>query len=140
VTAMKQAVLYYSVGGHCEKIAKQIAESTVSPIFEIVPVRKWTGFLAYPICGYQARFKKKVALKKIDADLKAFDRLIVVSPIHAGRVSAAVRSFLFTNRSFYTVVKLVLSHADSVNDYAAAKEALEKELLFTFSEFESIAN
>jgi menaquinone-dependent protoporphyrinogen IX oxidase len=137
---MKQAVLYYSIGGNCEKIAKQIALETDSPIFEIVPARKWTGFLAYPICGYQARLKKRVPLKKIDADLKAFDRLIVVSPIHAGCVSAAVRSFLFANRSFYTNVKLVLSHADAKNTYEEAKVRLEKELMFEFSEFQSIAS
>jgi menaquinone-dependent protoporphyrinogen IX oxidase len=137
---MKQAVLYYSIGGHCEKIAKQIAQSTNSPVFEIVPVRKWSGFMAYPICGYQASFKKRVKLKKIDADLKSFDRLIVVSPIHAKRVSAAVRSFLFSNRSYYSDVKLVLSHGDPVNTYEDAKVRLEKELMFQFSEFESIAN
>jgi menaquinone-dependent protoporphyrinogen IX oxidase len=137
---MKQAVLYYSIDGHSAAIAKQIAQSTGSPVFEIIPVRKWTGFMAYPICGYQATLRKKVKLKKIDADLKSFDRLIVVSPIHAGRVSAAVRSFLFTNRSFYTDVKLVLSHGDKVNTYEDAKVRLEKELMFQFSEFESIAN
>lgn len=137
---MKQAVLYYSIGSHCAKIANQIAQSTGSPVFEITPVRKWTGFLAYPICGFQARYKRKVALRKIDADLKSFDRLIVVSPIHASRVSAAVRSFLFSNRSSYSDVKLVLSHADPVNDFSSAKEVLEKELMFQFSQFESIAN
>lgn len=137
---MNQAVLYYSIGGHCETIAKQIAKSTNSPVFEIVPVHKWSGFMAYPICGYQAMYRKRVKLKKIDADLKSFDRLIVVSPIHANRVSAAVRSFLFANRSFYTDVKLVLSHSDKVNTYADAKVRLEKELMFQFSQFESIAN
>lgn len=137
---MKQAVLYYSIGGNCEKIAKEIAQETDSPVYEIVPVHKWTGFLAYLICGYQAKLKKRVPLKKIDADLKSFDRLIVVSPIHAGCVSAAVRSFLFANRSFYTNVKLVLSHADAKNTYEEAKVRLEKELLFTFSEFQSIAS
>ena len=137
---MKQAVLYYSIGGNCERIAKQIAQESNSPLFEIVPVRKWKGFLAYPICGYQAKFKKRVRLKKIDADLKSFDRLVVVSPIHAGCVSAAVRSFLFTNRSFYTDVKLVVSHADATNTFEDAKTRLEKELIFTFSEFESIAS
>ncbi len=137
---MKQAVLYYSIGGHCAAIAKKIAEETGSPIFEIVPVHKWTGWMAYPICGYQAMLRKRVPLKRIDADLKSFDRLIVVSPIHAGRISAAVRSFLFANRSFYTDVKLVISHADTVNRYEDAKVNLEKELLFQFSEFESIAS
>jgi menaquinone-dependent protoporphyrinogen IX oxidase len=137
---MKQAVLYYSIDGHCADIAKKIASETGSPVFEIQPVRKWTGFLAYPICGFQATFKRKVALKKIEADLKSFDRLIVVSPIHASSVSAVVRSFLFANRSFYTDVKLVLSHADAKNTYADAKIKLEKELMFTFSEFESIPN
>jgi menaquinone-dependent protoporphyrinogen IX oxidase len=137
---MKQAVLYYSISGHCAAIAQKIAKETGSPVFEIQPVRKWSGFLAYPICGFQARLKKKVALKKIDTDLKQYDRLIVVSPIHASCVSAVVRSFLFANRSFYTDVKLVVSRADPKNTFADAKTKLEKELLFTFSEFESIPN
>lgn len=137
---MKQAILYYSIGGHSADVAKKIAQSTSSPIFEIIPVHRWTGFMVYPICGYQAILRKKVKLKKIDADLKSFDRLVVVSPIHAGRVSAAVRSFLFTNRSFYTDVKLVLTHSDQVNTYEDAKVRLEKELMFQFSEFESFAN
>jgi menaquinone-dependent protoporphyrinogen IX oxidase len=137
---MKQAVLYYSIEGHSADVAKRIAQSTDSPVFEIIPAHRWTGFMTYPICGYQAMFRKRVMLMKIDADLKSFDRLIVVSPIHAGRVSAAVRSFLFANRSFYTDVKLVLTHADKTNTYEDAKVRLEKELMFQFSEFESIAN
>lgn len=137
---MKEAVLYYSIGGHCAKIAASIAEKTGAELIEIRPVRKWTGWMAYPICGYQASLGRRVRLRKINADLKSFDRLTIVSPIHAGKVAAAVRSFLFENRSHYSNVKLVLCHGDQTNTYESAKIRLEKELMFTFSEFESFAD
>lgn len=137
---MKQAVLYYSIGGHCAKIAKSFAEKTGAELIEILPVRKWTGWMAYPICGFQATAGRRVKLRKINADLKSFDHLTIVSPIHAGKVAAAVRSFLFENRSHYSNVKLVLCHGDQTNTYESAKIRLEKELMFTFSEFESFAD
>jgi len=137
---MKEAVLYYSIGGHCARHAKSIAEKTGATLVEIVPVHRWKGWMAYPICGFQATSRKRVKLRKTTTDLRLFDRLIVISPIHAGRVSAAVRSFLFENRSRYSNVKLVLCHGDQTNNYESAKIRLEKELMFTFSEFESIAD
>lgn len=137
---MKQAVLYYSIGGHCAKIATSIAEKTGAELIEILPVRKWTGWMAYPICGFQATSGRRVKLRKINADLRSFDHLTIVSPIHASRVAAAVRSFLFENRSHYSNVKLVLCHGDQTNTYESAKIRLEKELMFTFSEFESFAD
>ena len=137
---MKQAVLYYSIGGHCAKIATSIAEKTGAELIEILPVRKWTGWMAYPICGFQATSGRRVKLRKINADLRSFDHLTIVSPIHAGKVAAAVRSFLFENRSHYSNVKLVLCHGDQTNTYESAKIRLEKELMFTFSEFESFAD
>jgi flavodoxin len=137
---MKQAVLYFTISGHCANVARRISESEGADLIEIVPVKRYSGWMSYVICGYQVSFRKAVKLKKVSQDLRQYDKLTVVSPVHAGKVSAAVRSFLFQNRSHYNDVKLVLCHADPKETFESAKTRLENELMFTFSGFESLAD
>ena len=135
---MKETVaVVYSKSQNSLHLAQKYALEHDADLVEIKTKRSFEGIFGYISLGYYAVFHKPVALKKDNTDYSNYWKVMLFAPIHAGRVAAPARSFMFEKRSSLKDVGLVLSRGDKENTYQDACERLEKELMFKFSSFES---
>lgn len=135
---MKETVaVVYSKSQNSLHLAQKYALEHDADLIEIKTKRSFGGIFGFISLGYYAVFHKPVVLKKDTTDYSSYRKVMLFAPIHAGRIAAPARSFMFEKRSSLKDVGLVLSHADKENTYQDACERLEKELMFKFSSFES---
>ena len=91
---MAAAIFYYSLSGTTKALAEQQAKETGADVFEIREVRRRNGFTAFiPGCP-QARGMKCPAIVPPEADLSAYDEIVIMAPIWAGRPAPAINSFI----------------------------------------------
>lgn len=133
----KELVVVYSNSGKAYALAQDYAIKNDADLMRLKVRFDPKGFLRYVYWGYKVTFKKPVKLLGIDKDLKAYEWITIFSPIHAGKICAPIRSFVFSNRSYLDKVKIVTVHLAKDTDYRDAVTALEDELIFKFSEFDS---
>jgi hypothetical protein len=85
-------VVYYSLGNAGERVAADLAalfSADVERIVESHP-RRWSFFTG----GAAAMFGTKVALEPSTRDPSAYDRIFVLTPVWAWRLSPPVRTWL----------------------------------------------
>jgi flavodoxin len=93
---LKTAVIYYSFGGNCALVGEVIKSRLNADIFAIKTVdeKKRTGLAKYIWGGRQVFQHAKPELKPLDADLDAYDLIILGTPVWAGSPAPAMVSFL----------------------------------------------
>ena len=133
----EKVVVVYSMSDKAYAYAEKLAQDEGCVCVRVV-TKHQPNWLGYMHLGYLATFKKPVRYQKIDYDFSKTKHMIVVAPIHASRVCAPIRSFLFQHRSFLSQVDLILTHSAQANDYLQAAKEIEKELIFKFSSVKSI--
>lgn len=135
---MKQIVVVYSHSGAAYAYAEAFAKQHNADLHRIEPKFEPKGFFIYMLRGYQATFRKPVKLKEDHINLKHYEHMTLVSPIHAGKLCAPVRSYLFTHRTFLPKVDIIVTHSAKDRDYKEAAQALENELKFKFHSIDSV--
>ena len=95
----KTLVLYYSLEGTTEGLAKNIAEQYQLDFEKIQPYKeiKYKGFLKYVFGGFQVIFKRYPKLKPLKSDLDDYDTIIIGSPIWAGELTPEIYSLFLEN-------------------------------------------
>ena len=135
---MKQIVVVYSHSGAAYAYAEAFAKEHNAELHRIEAKFEPRGFYTYVLRGYQATFRKPVRLKEDHINLKHYDHMTLISPIHAGKLAAPVRSYLFTHRTYLPKVDIIVTHASKDKDYKEAATALEIELKFKFNSIDSV--
>ena len=91
---MSTAIFYYSVSGMTKAFAEKQAAETGADVFEVCEVKKRNGFTAFiPGCCL-AMSGKSSAIVPPDADLSAYDEIVIMGPIWAGHPAPAVNSII----------------------------------------------
>ncbi|MBN2859839.1 MAG: flavodoxin family protein [Sphaerochaetaceae bacterium] len=89
---MTTAIVYYSRNGSSRMVAELISEQTGGLITELVPVHPFTSFL---YAGFSSVAQRRVKLTGIPHEaIKTASRLILISPVWAGRKNPVMNSFL----------------------------------------------
>lgn len=91
---MKTLVVYYSRTGTTRKVAEKIASILGSDIGEIVDLKNRKGFFGFLSAGYSAYARKLTEIKAPDNDPSAYDLIVVGTPIWAGNITPAVRTYV----------------------------------------------
>jgi flavodoxin len=93
---MKSLVVYYSLDGHTRQIAEIIAKEAGAELYALTPAKSTgkAGFAKYFLGGMRASFGMKAALKETLPDVSSYDRVIIGTPVWAGKPSPAVNTFL----------------------------------------------
>jgi flavodoxin len=93
---MKSLVVFYSLDGHTRRVAESIAKASGADIRELRPrkANSKTGFLKYFLGGMHASFGHKEALRDPLPDLTPYDRVLIGTPVWAGKPAPAVNTFL----------------------------------------------
>jgi len=94
---MKIAVIYYSLEGNTEKVAKRISEKLNADIYELKEIKSSvpkTGFLKFVWGGKQVVMKQKPDLEELNINIDEYDCIFIGTPVWASTYSPAIRSFL----------------------------------------------
>lgn len=111
---MNAVVVYYSLEGNTEMIAKQIAEQTGADLIKLQPVKEFSKedvFKKYFLGGMSVVFKQKPKLVNETLDLDRYDTIIIGTPVWAGGCSSPVYSALCKNKFANKNVGLFACHA-----------------------------
>ncbi|MCR4955198.1 MAG: hypothetical protein K6A30_00750 [Lachnospiraceae bacterium] len=96
---MRTLIVYYSMGGDVEKIAKKVGEGIGADVEQLKPVKSISKVTA----AIGAATGQGVAIEPLRVNPKDYDQIIIGSPVWAGSVATPVNQFL----KEYDVAELV---------------------------------
>ena len=92
---MKYGVVYFTRTNNCKRIAEKIASMLPCEIAQITDDMNWHGIAGFFRAGYYSSNDKEVDIHIPDSIAKA-EEYIVVTPLWAGGIAPAARTFLKT--------------------------------------------
>ena len=91
---MKKLVVFYSLSGNTEIVAKTIAKELKADLCRVEETRKRNRFLAYMTGGFAAFRDKCSEIKPVVLDVHDYDLIFLGSPIWASRPVPAINAFI----------------------------------------------
>ena len=92
---MRKLVAYYSRTGNTKFVAEKIAEQLDADLC-VVDKKNRKGKLIFLTGGFAA-MRKKLTEIELTNSVEDYDLVVVGSPVWAGKISPAIRTFLVTN-------------------------------------------
>ena len=92
---MKTAIVYYSMSGNTDMVARKTAEELGGSLTELRPVKEYPskGFRKFIRGGKSAVMGEKPALEPYTFD-DSSDLVIIGSPVWAGNIAPPLRTFI----------------------------------------------
>lgn len=90
---MKKAIIYFSLTGNVERLAKETFDGDFYALKPMIRLPK-NKILKYVVWIYYAILKKRVPYEITDFALDKYEELVLVTSVNAGRVSPIMKSFL----------------------------------------------
>ncbi|WEU40415.1 MAG: NAD(P)H-dependent oxidoreductase [Candidatus Odinarchaeum yellowstonii] len=90
----KTLVIFYSRTGRTKTIAERVSELLNCELEEVVDLKKRTGILGFLRAGKDAFLKKKTIIKEPLKNPGEYDLLIIGSPVWAGNLPPAIRTYI----------------------------------------------
>ena len=120
-----KAIVYYSMSGNTDYVAKYIAKKTGADLIRIEPKKEYPnkGFVKFLWGGKSALMKETPELEKYDFDSTKYDYIIFGSPVWASRFTPPIRSFIEENKDKLAGKKIA---AFTCFAGSGAEKALEK--------------
>lgn len=96
----KVLIVYYSLEGNTEFVAKEIKRCTEADMVRLVPEKEIpsSGFGKYFFGGKAALTRSLTHLKPIGEDPKQYDTIVIAGPVWAGTYPPAIGTFLDEHR------------------------------------------
>lgn len=94
---MKALVVYYSRTGTTKALADTLAKELGADVEEIVDLKNRGGILGFLSAGYSAYRRKLTEIKQPEKDPSAYDVILLGTPIWAGNITPALRTY-FTQK------------------------------------------
>ena len=92
---MKYKVVFFTRTNNCKRVAEKISEKLSCEAIQITDNMNWKGILGFIKAGYYSSTNKNVDIKVL-GNLDVVDEYIVVTPLWAGGIAPATRTFLKT--------------------------------------------
>ena len=95
----KDLVVYYSLEGNTEYVAKKIKEKLGADLLKLVPKKAYhdKGFAKFFWGGKSAVMAEKPELEKISMDISGYERIIFGFPVWASNFTPPLRTFIEDN-------------------------------------------
>lgn len=97
---MKKAIVYYSMSGNTEHVAKYISEKMDADLIKIEPKKEYPnkGIKKFLWGGKSAVMGETPALEKYEFDNNKYDYIIFGTPVWASSFTPPIRTFIKENR------------------------------------------
>ena len=103
-------VVYFSRMGYTKKVAYEEAEKQKADILELKAKEKTENTSGFWWCGRYGMHKWRMPIYDIDVDLKAYKKVIIVSPIWVFSISAPIREFCYKYSESINSVEYIFVH------------------------------
>ena len=105
---MKTAVVYYSMSGTCEKLARLMEKQMNSDLIQLVPKKAYPdkGFKKYYWGGKSAVMAEKPELEAYEFDAGSYDLIVFGTPVWASTFAPPLRTFIEENREMLSTKKI----------------------------------
>ena len=96
---MKSLVVYYSMSGNCEMVAKEISKLTGADVLRIEPEKAFpdSGFRKFFWGGKSAVMGDTPELKPYEFDASLYDTIVIGFPVWASRMAPPLKTFVADN-------------------------------------------
>jgi menaquinone-dependent protoporphyrinogen IX oxidase len=94
----KILVVYYSKTGNTGRVANDVAAALGADCERIIDKKNRNGFFAFFGAGGDAMHKKTTAIEPPQKDPATYDLVVVGTPIWAGNITPAIRTWLTMNK------------------------------------------
>ncbi len=91
---MKSIVIFYSRSGRTKVVAEKISEVLSCDKEEILDYKNRKGIIGWLYAGRDAFKKKLTEIKPISKDLRSYENIIIGTPVWAGNITPAIRTFV----------------------------------------------
>ena len=97
---MKKAVVYYSMSGNTEYVAKYISKQIEVDLIKINPIKEFPkeGFKKFFWGGKSAVMKETPSLEKYKFNADEYDHIIFGTPVWASSFTPPIRTFIKENK------------------------------------------
>lgn len=95
---MKGIIVYYSKTGNNKKLGEILKEKLNFTSEEIIDKKRREGILGFIVSGYDALFKRLTQIENLKQDIENFEHIIIGTPVWAGNITPAIRTFLVENK------------------------------------------
>ncbi len=112
----KILVAYYSRNGSTRKVSKIISEMLQCDVEEIYDTKKREGMWGFFISGRDAMLKKPTIIKETEKDSSQYDVVLIGTPIWAGNISCAVRTYINYNKDKFKKVAFFYTSGGTQGD------------------------
>lgn len=137
---IKKLVIYYSLEGNTEFIAKNIADEVDADLLHLELKKDLNpdSFTKYVIGGKQVLFKQKPKLKDYDINLDDYDFIFIGSPVWAGKYVSVFNTFFDENIIKNKKIALFCCYkGKSGKTFSEFREALINNIIVGEIEFKS---
>lgn len=93
---IKTVVVYFSLSGKTKFVAQKIAQQLDADLCEVIDKIHKKGRMLYVKGGMRAMREKLVDIQ-VTKSIDEYDLVVVGSPVWAGKISPAIRTFLVNN-------------------------------------------
>jgi len=120
---MKYSVVFFSRTNNSKRVAKKISNKLSCELIQITGNINWQGILGFIKAGYYSSKDKHVDIE-VQGNLDAVDEYIVVSPLWAGGLAPATRTFLKTVPidKVHLVVTSIGNHVKNRSGYKSVND------------------
>ncbi len=95
---MKTLIVYYSRTGTTRKVAELLREKLQGDVEELIDHKDRSGAVGWMMAGKDAMKKVKASIGDLKSDAAGYDLVVVGTPVWAGTMAAAVRTFMESYR------------------------------------------
>ncbi len=110
---MKTLVVFYSRSGNTKKIAEKISDKMKSDIEELIDIKNRKGLFGWFSAVRDARSKKLTTINVIKNDPAKYGLVIIGTPIWAGLMAPAVRTYINQNKAKFKNVAFFCTYIGS---------------------------
>ena len=124
-------VVYYSRTGSTRKVAEYITKQLGADMEAIIDMKKRSGVGGFVLGGKDSLMRKETEISEIKKDPSKYELVIVGSPIWAGNMPPAIRTYLNKYKANIKSVAFFATSGGSsqVKIFEEVKSLLDKELI-----------
>lgn len=117
-------IVYYSLNGTTEKVARQLAGQLDLPLYRIEDATPRKGLFGFIRSGFEASTRKSARIRPIDAYQPDAEHVVLLCPVWAGNLSSPMRAFCTQNAGRFAAFSLVLLHADPQRQFEEIRDEI----------------
>lgn len=121
----KVLIVYYSRSGNTRRIAEAAARACDAKLFRIEDGQTRSGLAGLLLSAKQAVYKSTVEIQPFEEDLRAYDLIVLATPVWAGSLSAPMRSFVRTYGAQIGAFCAMITHRERKQNYVEVIREME---------------